>query len=354
MNLFQRIFYRPFFIRLFNWEYWSFNTLYAPIVIVWFWLCLRARSFFFFAAANPSIKYGGFLMESKKDIYDIMPPELYPRTLLAETNIMADKLLDRLKEAGFTFPLIAKPDIGGRGRGVKKLQNENELVNYASNSELDFLVQEFADYPNETGIFFYRYPDMPDGIVSGIVGKAFLSVTGDGISSIRQLCKREPRFILQLKDLEAMYGKKLDIVLPAGERKELVPYGNHARGAKFTDDSHLIDADLGRTINDICGRIPGFYYGRLDIRYNTWEELKRGRNFSIIEVNGAGSEPTHIYDPKHTVFFAWKEIIRHWIILWKISRQLHKQGVPYLRFEEGLRMFRDNRNVDKILARQHV
>jgi hypothetical protein len=34
--------------------------------------------------------------------------------------------------------------------------------------------------------------------------------------------------------------------------------------------------------------------------YNV-EELEQGINFSIVELNGA--EPTHIYDPKHSLFF---------------------------------------------------
>jgi hypothetical protein len=87
----------------------------------------------------------------------------------------------------------------------------------------------------------------------------------------------------------------------------------------------------------------GFYFGRLDIRYNDWEELKQGKNFSVIEVNGAGSEPTHIYDPAHSLFFAWKEIIRHWYILWLISRQNHKKGHPYLTLKEGISMFREDK-----------
>jgi len=33
----------------------------------------------------------------------------------------------------------------------------------------------------------------------------------------------------------------------------------------------------------------------------------------------AGSEPTHIYDPRHCLFFAWKEIIRHWRLLYRVS-----------------------------------
>jgi hypothetical protein len=293
-------------------------------------------------------------MESKKKIYDLMPWEFYPKTLFVKCNTIPDDLLDKLMEDEYEYPLIAKPDIGGRGRGVKKLHNEREVIEYAYNSKLDFLIQEFVPLPNEVGIFFYRYPDMPDGIISGIVRKEFLAVTGDGVSDIRTLCMNEKRFVLQIKDLEKMYGEKLGIVLPEGEVKELVPYGNHARGAKFIDDSHLVDAQLGRTINEICSRISDFHYGRLDIRFNTWEELKNGKNFSIIEVNGAGSEPTHIYDPEHSIFFAWKEIVRHWVILWRISRIQRNSGIAYMGFKEGRKMFRDNTQLEKILAEQNV
>jgi hypothetical protein len=41
------------------------------------------------------------------------------------------------------------------------------------------------------------------------------------------------------------------------------------------------------------------------------------QEFSLIEVNGAGSEPTHMYDPRHSLLNAWKEIVKHWIILWR-------------------------------------
>src|SRR6185312_16308128 len=100
----------------------------------------------------------------------------------------------------------------------------------------------------------------------------------------------------------------------------VVPYGNHARGAKFLDDSDQLTPELSEMIDSLCARIPDFYYGRLDIRYRNRALLDAGRDFVILEVNGAGSEPTHIYDPRHSLFFAWKEIVRHWIILFKISR----------------------------------
>ena len=47
-SMIRKILYQPFFIKLFNWEYWPFHFVYGPIYLYWFWLCARARSFFFF------------------------------------------------------------------------------------------------------------------------------------------------------------------------------------------------------------------------------------------------------------------------------------------------------------------
>jgi hypothetical protein len=350
MNSIQRILHLPFFIKLLNWEYWSFTTVYALLYPVWILLCLRARSFFFFAASNPSIENGGFLNESKKDIYTIMPPHLSPKTVFFSLPSNADFVIGELKKQGLRFPLIGKPNIGGRGRGVKALRDENDVRVYVQNAFLDFHIQEFVAFKNEVGIFYCRYPDRTEGEITGIVKKEFLTVTGDGKSTIRTLLEKEKRAILQMQSLERMYGDVLDSVLPEGEKKVMVPYGNHARGAKFLDVSHLIDEELTRMIDNLCRQVKDFYFGRLDIRYSNWEELKKGKNFTVIEVNGAGSEPTHIYDPRHSIFFAWKEIVRHWIILFRISRMNHRKGYRYLSFREGVKMFREDKIISQKLA----
>ncbi|MDX2048919.1 MAG: hypothetical protein SFU87_19175 [Chitinophagaceae bacterium] len=350
MNFVQRIFHRPFFIRLFNWEYWSFNAVYIWIYPIWVFLCIRARSFFFFSAANPRIVNGGFLNESKKDIHDMLPRRLYPKTIHFSLPSNPDFVIQQLQEKGLSFPLIGKPDVGGRGRGVKALKNENDVRNYVKNCFLDFHIQEYVAYKNEVGIFYHRYPGESMGKLTGIVKKEFLTVTGDGRRSIRELLKSDRRAIMYLGSMENIHGSGLDTVLPENEKRIVSPYGNHARGSKFLDDSKLIDEELTAMVDGICRQIPEFYYGRMDVRYNTWEELKQGKNFTIIEVNGAGSEPTHMYDPDHSLFFAWKEIVRHWVILWRISRMNHKRGHRYLTVKEGLQMFREDKMYAQKLA----
>lgn len=351
MSSLQKILHRPFFIRLLHWEYWPFHAVYTPIYFYWIWLCLRARSFFFFNTANPAIKNGGFLMESKKEIYDIIPPQYYPKTILIKANSCKEKMIAEIEKEGLSFPLIGKPDIGMRGLSVKKLETVNDIIAYAETSKVDFLLQEFIPFTQEVGIFYYRYPNETKGHISGIVGKEFLTVTGDGLSTIENLLKKDKRFILQLPVLQKAYGASLLRVLAKGEEHILVPYGNHARGAKFIDLSHLADKNLSATIDGVCNKIDGFYFGRMDVRYNSWEELKAGKNFAIVELNGAGSEPTHIYDPSHSIFFAWKEIIRHWLILSKISRINHRmQKIPYMNFSSGVEMFKANNAYVKMIS----
>src|SRR5436305_13526084 len=149
MSWWNKILHRPFFIRLLHWEYWSFHTVYLPVYPVWLWLCARSKNFFFFSAANPLMENGGFLMESKKKIYDLLPASFYPKTILVTMNDTRQEILRKLEQNNLSYPLIVKPDIGGRGRGVKKVDSEAELLTYLEKFPLDMLVQEFISYEEE-------------------------------------------------------------------------------------------------------------------------------------------------------------------------------------------------------------
>lgn len=342
MSFIKKLSFHPLFIKIFHWEYWPFAVLYAPLYPYWFWLCLKARAFFYINAANPSIRNGGFLMESKKEIYDLLPEGSYPTTVFFHAGTAGAIVLEEMQNSGIQYPAIAKPDIGMRGMSVQKLESDADVLSYAQKSKVDFLVQSYIPYEDELGIFYYRIPGEAKGQITGVVGKELLSVTGDGTSTIDELLQQNPRFILQLPTLRKTIPNELSIILPLGEKKILVPYGNHARGAKFIDVTDLADEKLNHVIDQLAKQIDGFYYGRMDVRYKSIEDLRQGKNFSIIELNGSGSEPTHMYDPRHSVFFAWKEITRHWALMYKISTINHKNGVAYMTRKEGLAMLKAN------------
>jgi hypothetical protein len=325
---------------LFHWEYWPFQIVYIPIYFLWAYYALKARTIFFFNACNPTMANGGFMMDSKIEIYDLIPQQFYPKTKFIKEKIPFDEVETILGNSKISFPFIAKPDIGLRGSAVKKITNPEELESYHSKANFDYLIQDLIPFENEVGIFYVRFPHEKHGKITGIVAKEFLIVEGDGCSTIEELLKANPRYELQLKTLEKEYGNQLKTILAKGEKRNLVPYGNHARGAKFLDYSNLASPELTKVIDDMCLQFDGFYFGRMDLMYNTWQELEQGKNFSIVELNGAASEPTHIYDPKHSLFFAWKELARHISYMFRISVENHKHGFPYLSHKDGMKQYR--------------
>lgn len=337
---------RLFFHKLTHWEYWPFYIVYVPVYFQWAWYALKSRSIFYFSAANPTIRNGGYMNESKKDIYDLIPQRYYPATVLVRQGTSPEKSLEVASSSGITFPFIVKPDMGLRGSAVKKIEDASAFENYVRKANFDFLIQDIIPYENEIGIFYIRYPDEEKGRITGIVAKEFLIVTGDGTSTITQLLKKNPRHELQLDVLQKEYGAGLDAILAKDEKRNLVPYGNHCRGSKFLDASHWITPELENVINDMCLQIDGFYFGRMDLMYRSLDDLYAGKHFMLVELNGAGSEPTHIYDPSHSLFFAWKELTRHLHHLYRISVQNRKKSVPFLTFSEGLAELREhNRRV---------
>ena len=279
-------------------------------------------------------------MESKMAIYDLIPSHFYPNTKLVTEKMSFEEVEELLENSKIKFPFIVKPDIGLRGSAVKKVTDFEELKAYHNKANFDYLLQSLIPYENEVGIFYVRFPHEKHGRITGIVAKEFLIIEGDGCATIEELLKANPRYEFQLKALEKEYGSQLKTILAKGEKRNLVPYGNHARGAKFLDYSHLISPELTKVIDEMCLQVSEFYFGRMDLMYNTWAELEQGKNFSIVELNGAASEPTHIYDPKHSLFFAWKELARHIGYMFRISVENHKRGFPYLPHKVGMEQYR--------------
>lgn len=284
-------------------------------------------------------------MESKWKIAGIIPEAMQPKTILVSPAQDLSLAVAAAKTIG--YPLFAKPDIGGKGRGVAMLRHEAELEQYHRQVPAEYLLQEKIMLPAELGIFYVRLPQEEQGRITGIVSKEFLSVKGDGIQTVEELISADARLRVYVPALRKTIPAKLAVIPPKGETEILVPYGNHARGATFWDVSHKADAQLNTVINNICRQIPGFYFGRIDLRCDSLASLAAGGAYSIIEVNGAGSEPTHMYDPRNSIFAAWGEIIRHWRWLYLVSRANQQRGVSYLSFGEGMQMMKASSAFEK-------
>jgi len=334
---------RRFYIKLFSWEYWPIWIVYFPVSFYFLYLAAKARSFFFFSASNPTIETGGMFFESKWEIFKLIPKEYYPTTIFIEASDDVSMLTKKLGASNIQFPLIAKPDKGGRGWGVKKIDSMEDLLFYKSKMNVSFLIQAYSNYPIELSVFYYRNPNNKKGIITSVTLKKMLTIVGNGYSTIDELIQNNDRAFLQYDKLKRQNKIDFERILKAGEKETLVPYGNHVLGATFLDYNHIIDQELTDTIDTISKRIDGFYFGRYDLRCASIEDLKKGENFSILEVNGAGAEPAHIYEPDFSFFKAQKVILNHFSMMYQAAKENNKRGVAYMSYQD----FKDTRKSEK-------
>lgn len=293
----------------------------------------------FFSASNPRIPTGGMFGESKYEILRTVPTTVVARSALMAPSATRTEVLARMRELDLTLPVIFKPDIGERGWMVKRINTEEDIDEYLSTIRTTFIVQELIDLPFEFGVFYRRYPNETSGTVVSIVMKEMLTISGDGYSTFEELIMANERARLQWRVLKEKYRDRLNAVLSEGEVVELVSIGNHCLGTKFLDGNHLITDELCRSFDRISRQIPEFYFGRYDLRAASLRDLACGR-VKILELNGCGAEPAHIYDPGHTLLEAMKAMYRHWKDLYRISIENHRRGVAFMSFRDGLRMYR--------------
>ena len=325
-----RIINRSFWIRLMNWEYWPSQAFYFPLIPYFIYLAIRARHPCFFTAVNPGIEAGGIGVESKFETIEKIPLAYRPKSVLIKAGTSGEQLAKLLEIKAITFPLIAKPDVGFRGLLVKKMDSLEEVKAYLNTYRIDFILQEFLDYPEEVGVLYYRDPSSEKGVVTSLTLKEFLDVKGDGQSTVHELVLQYPRAKLQLGRLKEQDPQLLNWIPDQGQSVNLGIIGNHSKGTRFINGNHLIDDALRDTFDQISNQVDGFYYGRFDIKCKSLDELKMGKSFKIIELNGVCSEPTHIYDAQQNSFLqSILDIKRHWGIIQQISQKQRQTGVQY-------------------------
>ncbi len=321
--------WRSKFIRFTQWEYWPTKVVYTPVFFYYLYCALKARAWLFVSAVNPAMDMGGLFGETKIASIKKLPAHLKPKTIYPEPRSSQASVKQLMLAEGLDYPIVAKPDVGERGLLVEKIDSDEQLQTYIDKVKVRYLIQEFITYPIELGVFYYRHPDEKQGHVSSIIMKDFLSVTGDGVHNIESLLLQNDRGTLQLPDLYGRLGQEIYRIPSLGEHVVLVHIGNHSRGTKFMDGNHLITPQLREVFDTINQNTPGVYYGRYDIKCQSIEALYRGEGIKIMEVNGAASEPGHIYDPNCSIFTAWRVLIFHWDIIYQIAKANHRKGAPY-------------------------
>lgn len=320
-----------------SFEFWPPLLFYFPVAIQYGWLALRYGSLTLPTNANPSVYSGGMIGEKKSEILNLVAPQYkkwvcrycsYEKPENAPVTIMIQEVLDLLRRNSLDFPFVAKPDIGQRGAGVQAISNQQDLEAYLD----DFpegetvLFQELSNLPNEAGILYYRFPDVEKGMIYSITLKKFPKIVGDGTKSIAELILEDQRARFCADVYLHRHRKSINKILPRGEELPLVFSGNHCQGAIFRDGSHLESEELKDIVHQIFSSMPEFYYGRLDVKFLSEDQLTRGKDFQIVEINGAGAEATHIWDSTMTLKKAYRILFRQFKILFEIGAQNRRRG----------------------------
>ncbi|MDH3530494.1 MAG: hypothetical protein OEQ28_13095, partial [Acidobacteriota bacterium] len=320
--------------RITNWEFWPLPVFYFPVLLYVFWLALRHRSLTVFTCANPAVEAGGFVGESKHEIYNglaaaeenkhFLPCHILLPKDEPKEEVLAD--FERWRVAhDLDFPFVAKPDAGERGKEVEIIDELARLSDRITTMSDDMIIQEYVEGP-EISVFYFRYPKEKKGRVFSVTEKEFPYVTGDGNATLEKLILKDPRAV----SLAAKYFEQnhyyLKRVPEEGEKVQLIRIGTHSRGAIFKEGGHLLTEELELAIDRIVRNYKGFYFGRFDLKAASTEEFRRGKDFKIIELNGVTSESTNIYDKRYSLLNAYGILFKQWRIAFEIGAENAGRG----------------------------
>ena len=342
----NRRLFRGKLVRLRNWEFWPLYIFYAPVVVYILFLAAKLRSLTVFTASNPGIFGSGFVGESKDLIYQglassttvnghLLKHSLIPADLALEQKIV--EIDSFIETHGLDFPVVLKPNSGERGKGVFIARNRSQLHSYLDNSRGSIIIQEYFEGV-EAGVFYFRYPGSQEGNIFSITEKRFPYVIGDGISDLRYLILQDKRAVALARAYFRHNHDRLDFVPASGDKVQIINIGTHSMGAIFVDGEWLKSKELLEKLDEIARGFNGFYFGRFDIRAESFEALRNGEGFKIIELNGVSSESTNIYDPKFSLWAAYRILFRQWRIAFEIGSENVNRGVRPLAFRDLYKM----------------
>ena len=342
-------------------EFWPMWAFYPPVMLYAGALMLRHRSVLLPTVANPSFPGGGFFGESKASILDLavrhVPDWVAPFVKVTrpatpgDIPLETDDALALLAAAGLGLPVVAKPDLGCRGAGVKLVRSRGDLAAYlaAFPAGASLLLQRLVPFEGEAGLFYCRRPGQAQGRIVSITLKYFPHVIGDGLRTLRELIVADPR----AGPLQHLYlrrhTERLHSVPAPGEAVRLAFAGSHSRGAIFRNGTHLVTPEMEARIEAIARALPEFHFGRFDVRFERFADVQQGRGFTIVEIHGAGAESTHIWDRRTTLLGAWRDLMRQYRWLFEIGAANRARGFKPLSWAE----FRRDYRREKLLTPQY-
>ncbi len=305
----------------------------VPMLLQWAWLGLRYRSLTLPSSANPHITAGGLVGDTKSEYFAGMGaharPRVAPYTLLQVAGV--DQLaaaMSAMREAGLHFPVVAKPELGWCGFGVRRIDDALELADYLARYPAgeSLMLQRYLDEPGEAGLFYVRHPEQAQGRVLGILLRHYPQVLGDGVSTMAQLIAADPRLRrVQRRPHEHVVRYNPHRIPARGEVVRLSLIGSTRVGGRYEDATAQATSELLAAVEAVAADMPSFHIGRFDVRYRNLQELRAGR-FTIMEINGAGSEAVHAWDPRYSLREVYRMVFAKQRVLFALGAWQRDRG----------------------------
>lgn len=324
-------------------EFWPAWIMYTPVVLQWFFLSAKYKSLTLPLIANPSIPLSGMVGESKADILNLTSKESskavcgftsFTRQTERSAAEDAKTVLEQYYAEQLKLPAVAKPDLGCRGVGVRLIESEQQLIEYLELFPIGakFLLQEKSIYQAEAGIFYIRYPGQKEGKIISITLKYTPWVVGNGKQTLKELILADHRAGKLSHIYLERHSDNLNNVLGDGKAYRLAFAGSHTFGSIFRNGNEYITNELGKSLDHFFDGVSGYHYGRLDVKFKDIDTLMQGKDYQILEMNGASSEATHIWDSRTSFTEAIKTLLNQYKVLFEIGNLQRQAGheVPSL------------------------
>jgi hypothetical protein len=312
------------------------KIFYLPAGMMWLALSLRHHSLTLPSAANPGLEVGGLWGESKRQGETLfgtearawMAPGMSCVRGATEAAQEAASAIAAAAAAGLPLPLVVKPDRGYQGWGVRRIDEASDLAAFLKDYPAGevYCLQLLVPWDAEAGVFYVRQPGTERGVILSLAFTYFPHVVGDGRSTVGELilaCGLARRH--RVRHLQR-FGMALERVPANGETVRLGFCGSARMGAAYQDGRALITPALTRRFEAIARDIPGFHFGRFDVRFRTLDTFLAGREFRIIEMNGAGAEMLHIWDPRATLGAAYRALWQQYSLAFEIGQANRSRG----------------------------
>lgn len=234
------------------------------IKILIFVLCAYLIHFFIMVNINKELNH-----LKKSDVLNYIRDDSLDFITIDKNNVDIN-LIKALK-----YPIIFKPDYCcDFAHAVEVVKNCKEAIDYINRSiDSSIIVQEYHPGPYEATIFYRKNPYTKNSSI--VVSER-----------VNENAKKD--FWIWKSSISYKYN-----------------FHNVAR-------PDLETSLLKEKMDKISNKIPSFYYGRYDIRFRNYADLKLGKGFKIIELNSFDSGETR-RDPRNSTLYNLS-VFSYWFI----------------------------------------